>query len=85
MKHFRGKKRVKKLDFASNGRRISLIYSFKPSLRLLSVRGVAKRVVWKIPGLPEQARNDKGGGGDEVWLEVRYILLRCIQHQLLFI
>lgn len=48
MKHFRGKKKkkVKKLDFASNRKSNSLIYSFKPSLWLLSERG-GKETGWE--------------------------------------
>lgn len=70
MKHFR--KKIKKLDFASNGRSKSLVHSFKPSLRLLSVRRKAKRVVGKIWRLPKQARNEGGLDQTRLVVEMRY-------------
>lgn len=70
MKHFR--KKIKKLDFASNGRSNSLVHSFKPSLRLLSVRRKAKRVVGKIWRLPKQARNEGGLDQTRLVVEMRY-------------
>lgn len=72
MKHFRSKKKkkkVKKLDFASNGKSNSLIYSFKPSLWL---RGEAKRLVGKTSRLPKQTRNEGDLDQTKVVVKMRY-------------
>lgn len=51
---------------------VRLVHSFKPSLRLLSVRRKAKRVVGKIWRLPKQARNEGGLDQTRLVVEMRY-------------